>query len=268
MGLESTDTIHGLVSSNPDPLDGKAQGDDHIRLLKNVLKRTFPGVDGGLFRFQIMTSDYTIQATDNWKFLAVPTGNPTITLPSATLPEFRNFVMVIGGGSPLTIVPAAGESINGRNPFPMDTRDRLLLISQGTSNGWTGIYTMDPTNTRTRDQYLAKPRVAAVRESILSNGAVAGAISVDANEIGFLVWTLTDNVTLAISGAVPGLAHALTFILTQDSVGNRQVTWPGSVKWPGTIPPILSGPGKVDVVTLLTWDGGASYLGFVGGQNF
>lgn len=41
MALESVSTIDGLVSTNPTSGDPKSQGDDHIRLLKAVLKAEF-----------------------------------------------------------------------------------------------------------------------------------------------------------------------------------------------------------------------------------
>lgn len=46
MGLEVGSTIASLVASNPLPGDLVSLGDDHIRLLKTVLKNTFPGVGG------------------------------------------------------------------------------------------------------------------------------------------------------------------------------------------------------------------------------
>ncbi len=46
MGLEVTTTIAGLVSTNPTATDSVTQGDDHIRLIKDVLKTIFPGVGG------------------------------------------------------------------------------------------------------------------------------------------------------------------------------------------------------------------------------
>jgi microcystin-dependent protein len=46
MGLETATTINQLVITNPDGLDAKSQGDDHIRLIKKTLKNTFPNVTG------------------------------------------------------------------------------------------------------------------------------------------------------------------------------------------------------------------------------
>ncbi len=44
MGLEIATYIDDLVTTNPISGDDVAEGDDHIRMLKDVLKNTFPGV--------------------------------------------------------------------------------------------------------------------------------------------------------------------------------------------------------------------------------
>lgn len=44
MGLEAATYITDLVSNNPLGTDSKAQGDNHIRLLKSVLKTQFPNL--------------------------------------------------------------------------------------------------------------------------------------------------------------------------------------------------------------------------------
>lgn len=46
MSLESADFIPGLVASNPEGTDPKSQGDDHLRMLKHVLKTQFPAFLG------------------------------------------------------------------------------------------------------------------------------------------------------------------------------------------------------------------------------
>lgn len=45
MSLESATYIADLVSTNPTGADGKAQGDNHIRLMKAVAKATLPNAD-------------------------------------------------------------------------------------------------------------------------------------------------------------------------------------------------------------------------------
>lgn len=46
MSLESADFIPGLVETNPEGTDPKSQGDDHLKLLKHVLKSQFPNFTG------------------------------------------------------------------------------------------------------------------------------------------------------------------------------------------------------------------------------
>ena len=42
MGIETGNFISNLNSANPLSSDNVSEGDDHLRLLKNVLKKTFP----------------------------------------------------------------------------------------------------------------------------------------------------------------------------------------------------------------------------------
>lgn len=46
MALENATYINQLVVTNPDGLDPKSQGDDHLRLLKRTIKQTFPNITG------------------------------------------------------------------------------------------------------------------------------------------------------------------------------------------------------------------------------
>lgn len=48
MALESATYINGLVSANPPAGDPVSQADDHIRLIKAVLKSTFPNLTGAV----------------------------------------------------------------------------------------------------------------------------------------------------------------------------------------------------------------------------
>lgn len=48
MTVESATYINGLNSSNPASGDAKSEGDDHLRLIKSVLKATFPNLDGAV----------------------------------------------------------------------------------------------------------------------------------------------------------------------------------------------------------------------------
>lgn len=81
--------------------------------------------------------------------------------------------------------------------------------------------------------------------------------------------TLTGNVTLSVSNpAASGIASSLTLFLTQDSTGSRTVTWPTTTKWDsGTAPTLSTAAGAIDVVTLITQDGGTTWYGFLAGKG-
>ena len=65
MALESGSFIEDLTITNPPGTDGKNQGDDHLRLIKKVVKATFPGMTGAAWRVQAKGSGYTVAAGDN-----------------------------------------------------------------------------------------------------------------------------------------------------------------------------------------------------------
>lgn len=48
MGLETGTYISDLVATNPAAGDSKAQGDDHLRLLKSTLQATFANITGAV----------------------------------------------------------------------------------------------------------------------------------------------------------------------------------------------------------------------------
>jgi heme O synthase-like polyprenyltransferase len=48
MALETATFINGLVVTNPTATDPKSQGDDHLRLIKSVIKNTFTAITGAI----------------------------------------------------------------------------------------------------------------------------------------------------------------------------------------------------------------------------
>ena len=75
--------------------------------------------------------------------------------------------------------------------------------------------------------------------------------------------TLTAACTFTLSGApASGTPAVLTLILRQDATGSRTVTWPGSVTWiSGAVPTLHTAASSVDIVQLITVDGGTTWLG-------
>lgn len=74
MALETAQYISQLVTSNPLSTDTVAQADDHIRLIKSVLKSSFPNVSG------------TVTATQDQLNFPIPSGG-IIMWTGATVPN-------------------------------------------------------------------------------------------------------------------------------------------------------------------------------------
>jgi hypothetical protein len=100
--------------------------------------------------------------------------------------------------------------------------------------------------------------------------------------------SLGNNFTVALSATaitsinftnVPaaGRSYSCTLYITQDGTGSRtmalnSVSVAGvskTIKWAGgTAPTITATASKIDVVSMVTYDGGNNWLGFIAGQNF
>jgi trimeric autotransporter adhesin len=99
----------------------------------------------------------------------------------------------------------------------------------------------------------------------------AGVVTIDLAAGSVFEVLLAADVTslILLDPPAAGLAGAATLILRQDAAGGRTVTWPASVMWAGGVPPaVTAAADAIDVCTLVTRDGGATWLGFPGGQDF
>lgn len=78
------------------------------------------------------------------------------------------------------------------------------------------------------------------------------------------VWdiTLTANCTFTLSSVASGTPISLVLTLRQDGTGSRTVTWPGSVTWiSGLAPTLHTAANAIDLVTLVTFNGGTNWYG-------
>lgn len=120
MGLEVASFVSELVATNPVFNDKKRQGDDHIRLLKEVLQATLPNADKA-FYFPVneaKTANFSVLSSDMNKTFMVSTGSGevTATLPSLTADDDGwqcHFLKTNTGTNALFIAPASGTLQSG-----------------------------------------------------------------------------------------------------------------------------------------------------------
>lgn len=84
MALETGQYISDLVVANPQSTDAVSQADDHIRLIKNTIKNTFPNVTGPVTKTQAQINDALEKAGGTMTGPLVLSGAPTVDLHAAT----------------------------------------------------------------------------------------------------------------------------------------------------------------------------------------
>lgn len=236
MPLETGTYINDLDSSNPAATDLKSQGDDHLRLIKDVLRNTFPNADKS-FRFPVVsekTTNYTVVASDHNGVIDCDTtaGTLYVYLPAgATL--FDGFAITIvksDATSTGVIVDANGsETINGAATYTLNTQYQSVgLVWSTTAGGWYatsnsniseagGIVTADLADDAVT---TAKIIDAAITYAKLASGAVASATEYIAATASKLLnaantWEAAEPVELTYAASIaPDLATGLNFYVT------------------------------------------------------
>jgi hypothetical protein len=89
MGLETTTFLDGLNTAWPLGTDPGPQGDDHLRLIKSVLKDTFPGSGGNGFSKQILATEDEINHLTGLT-VDIATALAGATFPTGTILPFYN----------------------------------------------------------------------------------------------------------------------------------------------------------------------------------
>lgn len=135
MGLESATYIDDLTASNPVSGDTVAQGDDHIRLLKSVLKATFPNLAAPRYLEQARADVASASAPDIWaaasNYVNI-TGTTTIT--DFADADFSGQMKLVRFDDALTLTHGATE-INLPSGANITTAagDHALFVAQGTT---------------------------------------------------------------------------------------------------------------------------------------
>ena len=122
-----------------------------------------------------------------------------------------------------------------------------------------------------QDAVLRSPELRDFAETSPAATIASGVLTLDFEAGSVFEVAMTQNVSALnlVNPPLSGRAGACTLILRQDGTGGRTLAWPGAVRWPGGLPPtITAAPNAVDVISLVTRDGGATWFGFPSGQNF
>ena len=137
MALETGTTIDELVATNPTVSDPAGQGDDHLRLIKTVLKATFPQLGGIFGQVRTLSTSQTISSVYNTS-LVYCNGTATLTLPpSASITAGWSVDLITGASGVATIAVQGAQSINGAASLAVPANS-LAKIAYAGSNVWYG----------------------------------------------------------------------------------------------------------------------------------
>lgn len=129
MALETATYIASLVTTNPDGTDQRTTADDHIRLIKATLKRTFPLLDGAVSLSSVQYAylndvSRSVQSQLNTLRDGSATANYALYANSASYAANAANAEKLGGFSASEVAVLARAN-------------RFSASSAGSSNGWT-----------------------------------------------------------------------------------------------------------------------------------
>ena len=199
MPLESATFINNLVASNPASTDTVSQADDHIRLIKQVLRSTFPNINA------------PVTATPAQLNSSVPTG----------------FIGMWSGS--LATIPAGWDLCDGNGGRP-DLRDRFIVgagstYAVGVTGGANSVVLSEsnlPAHSHSFSGTGSSSEAGSHAHSITDPGHSHGITGsqtglgsthnkLDANNSGTVSSSLTTQVTTNISiNAAGAHTHAIT----------------------------------------------------------
>jgi len=222
--LTGTKYIDDLVATNPEAGDNVSEGDDHIRGIKNVLKTTFPNIDGAVTATD--TELNSVTATAN---AALPKAGGTMT---GNVTHADNVKAQFGAGNDLEIYHDGTDSyIHDSGSGNLELRTNGVQIGIMAINGseYMGKFVQ---GNQVELYYNNSKKIETTANGVTITGTAVATTDTDATNTGTVtldfstnqnfVLTLTGNVTLANpSTETIGQSGFITFI--QDGTGGRTV---------------------------------------------
>jgi len=144
----------------------------------------------------------------------------------------------------------------------LDANGFLISDVKLTTNTFTGTQNLG-------GNLITQPKLQAYRETSTAPTISSGTLTLDLSGSNFFAVSLNAAITtLTISNTPASSAASFTLEFTADGTA-RAVTWGAAIKWSGgTAPTLTSTSGKKDVFAFYSNDGGTTWQGFTGGQNF
>jgi hypothetical protein len=172
--------------------------------------------------------------------------------------------VTINTNAPQTFV--MGTYANGNIGFG-NTAPAHKISVNGTT--FLGGVTTHNANVAMANNNIINPILTGYTETEVANTATTGSWTMNCGAANFFDLTLTGNITVAPSN-VPANCRVWsgTIAAKQDATGGRTITWPAGIKWPGgSAPPATTTANATDIWSLMTYDGGTTWVGSLSVKN-
>jgi len=233
MGVETATFISQLSATNPLGTDPISEGDNQIRLVKDVLQKQFTTL-----------------------------GAAAVTTTAAEL----NVLDGIAAG----LTSAELDLLDGCTASTTEL-NYVDVASAGTVEA-TKAVTSDGSGTVNHADYiLQKPKMKDYAEAVNAIGTITAGTNADLEDGNVQSVTMTANTfNFGITNALTSESNSLTLIITNG--GLATVTWKSgahggggnNIKWAAGAAPTLTSSGT-DILTFTTFDGGTQWYGFAAG---
>lgn len=208
MSLENGNYINDLNPTNPSALDAKAEGDDHIRLIKKVLKNTFPGLTKPFGANQDKSANYSVTATDNFTLIEASAAI-TLTLPTIASLGTPFRLGIVGAGGAVTVVATSPNKINNSSEIIVPSGQYIELVAasanfyfasgipSGVIASWSGAIANIPQGWRLCDGTNGTPNL---RDKFIVGAGSAYTVSATGGSANAEVVAHTHTATVTDSG--------------------------------------------------------------------
>jgi len=252
MGVETATYISQLSATNPLGTDPISEGDNQIRLVKDVLQKQFTTLGAAA----VTTTAGELNVLDAVTAGTAAASKAVVLDANAAVNAVKTAALHIGTSGSETQVTATGAELNYNDITTLGTVETSKVVT-ATAAGLVNH----------ADYQVTRPYFLDIAETVNAIGDTGGGTDdidiEDGNVVSATVSTGTQTFTFSNPSAS---ARSCTFTLLLTDGGSQTVNWPGSVDWAGGSAPSLTSSG-IDVLTFTTIDAGTIWYGFLAGAD-
>ncbi|RAK51209.1 hypothetical protein [Phenylobacterium soli] len=210
----------------------------------------------------------TTTASDADLLAIYPTGGP---LKKLTFLTFKNLVITALGSSYLTVTNNLSDLNSASSARANLGLGSAALLGSGAvfqvANNFSEVSNATTARTNLGAAASSAPTITGgmtFSGSVAQNVQAIAATSIDWSVAEYQTKSISAGTTFTFTGITSSKGQGLLLLLTVSS--SATPTWPAAVKWPGGVTPTF--PNGIHLVGFVTFDGGTTVYGSVGGLSF